>query len=171
MNESTWLLQIDSDDELDDKTWTTPLTNAVRACFLFCTCADTPVVASTVFCAHVFNRLMVPNENRMLLRLNLVISECQEIDDFMDVEKRQKRFFKLWNEFRARATTPLPVHSLPRTCLNFVKENALVLKQEIGMEEELICHLSNLYDEGVLGSVHVAEIMSTYNALLDRIYL
>jgi hypothetical protein len=55
----------------------------------------------------------------------------------------------------------------PAICMQFVKDHAQHLKQEDGLEEELISHLCNLFDEGHVGRVHITEIMATYNELVQ----
>ena len=60
---------------------------------------------------------------------------------------------------------PVPGKRIPAICLQFVREQALDLKQE-GLENELICHLCNLFDEGHLGRVHITEVMELYNSLV-----
>jgi hypothetical protein len=101
--------------------------------------------------------------------LHLTSDTLQEIDEYIDVTAPQKKFFKLWNQFVSQVTDniTLPPDELPNLCLQFVEAHALELREEEGMEEELICHLTNLFDEVFLGKIHITEIMSTYSKLVD----
>lgn len=103
-----------------------------------------------------------------LHHISLIAPLLQIIDDFTDVTAPQKRFFKYWNRFMSQTRDSIHQQRLPHACVSFVQQYATILQQEEGMEEELISHLTNMHDEGVIGRIHVSEIMSIYNELAYR---
>lgn len=68
----------------------------------------------------------------------------------------------------ARITVP-PLKQLPDICLQFVQEYAPLLHKEKDLEDELICHLANLVEEQHIGRIHLTELMTLYNNIVDQL--
>lgn len=149
MSKATWLLEVNSDDEDGEERARADRTREeVRVVLLvFRWCLFLIRLTGTrVFLAFV----------------------SQIIDDFSDVTDPQKRFFKHWNRFMSETRSSIHQQRLPHVCIAFVQQYATTLQEEKGMEAELISHLTNMHDEGVIGGIHVLDIMNVYNELAYR---
>jgi hypothetical protein len=84
---------------------------------------------------------------------------CQLLDEFTDVSDGEKRFFRMWNEFIwGFPRLKISQQVMPSLCRRFVQENAAALC-ESGLEEAFTCHLTNLWDEGLLSQTDLLEFM------------
>lgn len=72
---------------------------------------------------------------------------------------------KLWNHF-AHSHTIIADRSMPERCLAFIKEHAVKLKAE-DLRQELVLHLHNLWDHGVVSSDDVVACMMEYDSTGD----
>jgi hypothetical protein len=81
--------------------------------------------------------------------------------DFIDVEEPEKVFFLLWNKF-VQSDTVIPRKSLPRICYDFVETHAEKL-HEANLREQLMFHMSNMWDEGLVSDDHILSCMHLYN--------
>lgn len=132
LSTAEWLLDIDSEDEIDDdRDWKNQLTQ-------------------------------------------------HEIEEYTDVTNSQKRFFHIWNSFMTRQreqtihTIPT-IRQLPRLLESFVREQHVDARQgrrddtifssNQELQQEWICHLTNLYDEVYISQWHITECMTLYNKL------
>lgn len=85
------------------------------------------------------------------------------IDEFEDVSKSEKIFFKKWNRFM-KSHVIVPDRCLPRKCLEFVKIHGLFLAKN-SLRQNLLKHLLNLWDHSLLSSHHILTIMTTFDTI------
>jgi len=90
----------------------------------------------------------------------------RQLDEFTDVSGPEKAFFKLWNEF-VESIPLITERSLPNQCFTFINAHALLLRQK-NLEEQLIWHLTNLWDEGLIGQSHVVDCMKRYHFVTSK---
>lgn len=88
----------------------------------------------------------------------------QFLDEFGDVSIEEKRFFVMWNDFIKR-DTKIPRSILPQLCLHFVQVSAATI-QKSGLEEQIIWHLTNLWDEGLISQSDLLACMTEYHEIV-----
>lgn len=108
----------------------------------------------------------VESEDEIDISWKKQIAERQ-LDEFTDVSGSEKAFFNLWNEF-VEAIPLITERSLPNQCYSFINSHALCLSEK-NLEEQLIWHLTNLWDEGLIGQSHVVDCMKRYHMLISKI--
>lgn len=84
------------------------------------------------------------------------------IDKFTDVNEGEKDLMKLWNEFRYKNPLYFADKHIPDACRYFVEQHRNILQQKF--TRNFICHLSNLFDLGLLSSEDVRQIVGKMNA-------
>jgi len=88
-------------------------------------------------------------------------SRLQDLSD--EVSQEERDFMVLWNDF-IRSDTIIPANTIPQKNLIFIEQYAAKIKRE-NMEEHLLLHLCNLYDEGLVSGDHIAGCMEHYHKL------
>ena len=84
------------------------------------------------------------------------------MDDFDDVSSKEKAFMKIWNWYM-KSHSVVSDKSMPTRCLEFAKLNIQRLLS-LDLRENFLLHLFNLWDEGVVSSMHIGLCMSIYDA-------
>jgi hypothetical protein len=90
----------------------------------------------------------------------------QYLDEFTDVSVQEKYFFGLWNDF-AQSDLQIPIDKVPGLCRDFIQIHAIKL-DDSGLEEQLIWHLTSLWDEGILSRTDLLTCMVDYSDLLGQ---
>lgn len=70
---------------------------------------------------------------------------------------------KLWNPF-IKSNTVIADRSIPERCMAFIHTHYAVLKTN-QLRQELVLHLHNLWDHGLVSSDHIVECMMEYDSL------
>ena len=83
------------------------------------------------------------------------------IDDFEDVSKKEKQFMKLWNRY-IRCHHVIADRDIPWKVERFILTNREKLK-EGDLRMNLLLHLSNLWDFGLISSRLVSICMMLYD--------
>jgi len=89
------------------------------------------------------------------------------MDEFDDVSKKEKKFFNLWNRFM-KSHIIIADSSIPFKCLEFI----LKISQELSafnLRQNLVLHLFNLWDNGLLSSLHVFQLIKYFDKINDRV--
>lgn len=85
------------------------------------------------------------------------------LDDFEDVSPNEKLFMRLWNQF-IKCHTVLSDRSIPKRCMSFVRHIGQTLVTH-ELRQELLLHLFNLWDSGLLSSQHIEACMAEYDKM------
>lgn len=77
----------------------------------------------------------------------------------------EKKFMKLWNSF-IKSNIVIADKSIPKRCMAFIRANHAELKKQ-KLRQELVSHLHNLWDHGLVSSDHIIECMLEYDSLQE----
>jgi len=83
------------------------------------------------------------------------------LDEFEDVSGNEKKFMKLWNNF-IKSDHVIADRDVPGKCHEFVLEHRKQL-YEGGLRLNLLLHLFNLWDSGVISSSRILASMSMFD--------
>ncbi|KAL7538221.1 hypothetical protein ACHAXR_009031 [Thalassiosira sp. AJA248-18] len=83
------------------------------------------------------------------------------LDEFEDVSAREKVFMKLWNRF-IKSKHVIADRHVPRKCHEFILEHGKQLR-EGGLRLNLLLHLFNLWDSGVISSDRILSSMAMFD--------
>jgi len=93
---------------------------------------------------------------------NWLVRMSEELlDEFEDVTLPEKRFTKLWNKF-IRKHIVTPDLKIPSKCMEFLDGCSLDLIR-MDLRQELLLHLSGLWDSGLISSSHLSQLMSKFD--------
>jgi hypothetical protein len=83
------------------------------------------------------------------------------LDELEDVSTREKQFMKLWNRF-IKSNHIIADRDIPVKCHEFI----LMYRKQLnaGLRLNLLLHLFNLWDSGVISSNRIAHCMSTLDS-------
>jgi hypothetical protein len=87
------------------------------------------------------------------------------LDDFSDMSCDEKKFMKLWNSF-IKSNIVIADKSIPKRCMAFIRANHAELKKQ-KLRQELVSHLHNLWDHGLVSSDHIIECTLEYDSLQE----
>lgn len=79
------------------------------------------------------------------------------------MSESEKKFLKLWNGF-IQSHTLISDFSIPGRCMDFVRAYANDLNAN-DLRQDLTLHLYNLWDNGLVSSLHIVECMMEYDSL------
>ena len=83
------------------------------------------------------------------------------IHEFKDVSDKEKAFMVYWNKY-LKAHTTVAEKTIPQRCFQFIASHMDILIRE-GLRQNLLLHFCNLWDEGVISSKHVRDLMDLYD--------
>jgi len=83
------------------------------------------------------------------------------MDEFEDVAAKEKVFMKMWNRY-IKCTHVIGDRDMPRKCHEFVAQHKKQL-HEGGLRLNLLLHLFNLWDSGVISSNRILSCMSLFD--------
>jgi len=83
------------------------------------------------------------------------------LEEFEDVTPKEKGFMKIWNRY-IKCNHVIADKDMAMKCHDFVLENRKVLIEE-GMRLNLLLHLFNLWDSGVISSSRILSCMTLYD--------
>ena len=83
------------------------------------------------------------------------------LDEFEDVTDDEKKFMKLWNSF-IRCNHIIADRDVPAKCTEFVAKHGKFLRDE-SLRLQLLLHLFNLWDSGVISSARISACMRMYD--------
>jgi len=83
------------------------------------------------------------------------------LEEFEDVTPKEKGFMKIWNRY-IKCNHVIADKDMAMKCHDFVLKNRKVLIEE-GMRLNLLLHLFNLWDSGVISSSRILSCMSLYD--------
>eukprot|EP00804_Cyclotella_cryptica_P013823 CCRYP_020887-RA/>CCRYP_020887-RA protein AED:0.10 eAED:0.10 QI:0/-1/0/1/-1/1/1/0/632 len=83
------------------------------------------------------------------------------MEEFEDVSAKEKKFMQLWNRFIFRHVV-IADRDIPGKCHEFIQRYRMELKRD-GMRDNLLLHLMNLWDSGVISSVRILACMQVYD--------
>lgn len=86
----------------------------------------------------------------------------QLLDDFEDISVKEKQFMKLWNQF-IKSHTIVSDGDLPDRCVAFIT-SYLNEMRKLDLRQNLLLHLFNLWDSGLVSSAHVLCCMEEYDS-------
>ena len=75
----------------------------------------------------------------------------------------EKKFMKLWNPF-IKSNIVLADKSIPNRCMAFIRAKYVELKKQ-NLRQELVLHLHNLWDHGLVSSDHIVDFLLEYDSL------
>ncbi|EJK71502.1 hypothetical protein THAOC_07051 [Thalassiosira oceanica] len=84
------------------------------------------------------------------------------LDEFDDVTPGEKSFMKLWNGY-ARRDHVVYDRDVGRMCTDFVREHGDAMRAG-GLRTELVRHMFNLWDLGVVSSGRVEACLDAFDA-------
>eukprot|EP00581_Thalassiosira_minuscula_P010390 CAMPEP_0183710410 /NCGR_PEP_ID=MMETSP0737-20130205/6144_1 /TAXON_ID=385413 /ORGANISM="Thalassiosira miniscula, Strain CCMP1093" /LENGTH=517 /DNA_ID=CAMNT_0025938671 /DNA_START=78 /DNA_END=1631 /DNA_ORIENTATION=+ len=84
------------------------------------------------------------------------------LDEFEDVTEKEKQFMKLWNKF-IKCNHVIADREVPRKCHEFVLGHRKQL-MEGGLRLNLLLHLFNLWDSGVISSNRILSCMAAFDS-------
>ena len=83
------------------------------------------------------------------------------LEEFEDVTPKEKGFMKIWNRY-IKCNHVIADKDMAMKCHDFVLKNRNVLIEE-GMRLNLLLHLFNLWDSGVISSSRILSCMALYD--------
>ena len=83
------------------------------------------------------------------------------LEEFEDVTPKEKGFMKIWNRY-IKCNHVIADKDMAMKCHDFVLKNRKVLIEE-GMRLNLLLHLFNLWDSGVISSSRILSCMTLYD--------
>ena len=83
------------------------------------------------------------------------------IEEFEDVSDKEKEFMKMWNRF-IKCHIVIADREIPKKCHDFIYSHVKQLEDR-GMRSNLLLHLMNLWDCGVVSSARVLACMQQYD--------
>jgi len=83
------------------------------------------------------------------------------LEEFEDVTPKEKGFMKIWNRY-IKCNHVIADKDMAMKCHDFVLKNRKVLIEE-GMRLNLLLHLFNLWDSGVISSSRILSCMALYD--------
>ena len=83
------------------------------------------------------------------------------MEEFEDVSRREKAFMQLWNRFIFRHVV-IADRDIPVKCHEFIERHRMELKKG-DMRDNLLLHLMNLWDSGVISSARILACMDLYD--------
>ena len=78
------------------------------------------------------------------------------------MSESEKMFLKTWNGF-IQSHTLISDASIPGRCMEFVQTYASYLNEN-DLRQDLTLHLYNLWDNGLLSSMHILQCMMEYDS-------
>jgi len=84
------------------------------------------------------------------------------LDELEDVSAKEKHFMKLWNRF-IKSTHVIADRDVPEKCRDFILSHRKQLLNA-GLRLNLLLHLFNLWDSGVISSDRILYCMSMFDA-------
>ena len=84
------------------------------------------------------------------------------LDDLEDVSSGEKKFMHLWNDY-IRCNHVIPDRDIAGKCHEFVLKHGRELHEGDGLRLNLLLHLFNLWDSGVISSKRILSCMSIYD--------
>jgi hypothetical protein len=85
------------------------------------------------------------------------------MDEFDDVTPQEKRFTKLWNRFM-KSHPVVADQVIPSKCFEFIRTCTQLLI-DLDLRQELMLHFMNFWDNGLISSTHLMNIMAEFDKL------
>ena len=83
------------------------------------------------------------------------------MEEFEDVSEKEKKLMQMWNRF-IKSHVVIADRSIPGKCMDFISAHLRELR-EGEMRNNLLLHLTNLWDAGVISSARIAACMELYD--------
>jgi hypothetical protein len=83
------------------------------------------------------------------------------IGEFEDISDKEKKFMQMWNRF-IKCHIVVADRDIPEKCQEFIRSHIKELKAG-GMRKNLLLHLMNLWDSGVISSNRILACLSLYD--------
>ena len=96
----------------------------------------------------------------------IVRNDEKLLDEFDDVSAKEKALMKLWNR-HVRSYRIYADHNIPKACEELVRTCSGYLKK-MGLRPNLLLHMYNLWDNGLVHSGDIMRIMKLYDELSRR---
>lgn len=88
------------------------------------------------------------------------------IDEFTDVAESEKMLMKLWNSF-IHSRTLIADSEIPRRCVEFIHKHSKEMASN-GLRNDLLLHLMNLWDYGMVSRTNLEQCMALFDSLQDE---